>query len=583
MAINIILNKSRIMKLQITTSKNSKSLYVTKSFRENGKYSSKVIEKLGTYEELLKKLDGADPIEWAKEYIHKLNLQEKEERRDIYLKVNPIKKITKDSQVCYNCGYLFLQKIYTELGLDKICKDISIRHKFEFDLSDILSKLLYSRILFPASKLATCELSKNFIEQPTFDLQHVYRALNVLSDESDFIQSSLFKNSLKLGERKTGVIYYDCTNYFFEIEEADGIKQYGVSKEFRPNPIVQMGLFMDAEGLPLAFSINPGNTNEQVTMQPLEEKLSTKFGLSKFVVCTDAGLSSLENRKYNDVGERAFITTQSLKKVVGHIKDWALSPDKWGIIGDEKVYNINNLDPDIDYHDTTFYKERWMNENGLSQRIIVTYSIKYRDFVRAKRNNQIERAKSVIGSRPSKISLKTNSDYKRLIKQEHCTVDGEIAQINTCSLNLDKISDEERYDGFYAMSTNLEDNVLKIIEINKRRWEIEESFRIMKTEFKARPVYLQREDRIKAHFITCFLSLMIFRMLEKRMDYKYTCEKLIDTIANMNLYKVLGEGYIPTYIRTEITDDLHTKFNFRLDNQIIVSQKMKKIMAMTKK
>lgn len=571
------------MKLQITTSKNSKSLYVTKSFRENGKYSSKVIEKLGTYDELLKKLDGQDPIAWAKEYIKELNEQEKEEQRDVCIRVNPIKRIAKDTQASYNGGYLFLQKIYNELGLDKICKSISARHKFEYNLNDILSKLLYGRILFPASKLATCELSNNFIEQPKFELQHVYRALNILSKESDFIQSALFKNSLKLGERKTGVIYYDCTNYFFEIEKSDGIKQYGVSKEFRPNPIVQMGLFMDAEGLPLAFSINPGNTNEQVTMRPLEDKLSTKFGLSKFVVCTDAGLSSLENRKYNDVGERAFITTQSLKKVAGHIKEWALSSDNWRIIGDDKVYNISELSSEIDYWDTTFYKERWMNENGLSQRIIVTYSIKYKEFVRAKRDAQIERARMAIDLGSAKINTKKGTDYKRFVKQEYCTTDGELAQINVCSLNADKINQEEQYDGLYAVTTNLEDKVHKIIEINKRRWEIEESFRIMKTEFKARPVYLQREDRIKAHFITCFLSLMIFRMLEKRVENKYTCEKLIDTIANMNLYKVSGEGYIPTYTRTAITDDLHAKFNFRLDHQIISSQKMKKIISQTKK
>ena len=383
-------------------------------------------------------------------------------------------------------------------------------------------------------------------------------------------------------ERRTGVVYYDCTNYFFETEEAEGLKQYGVSKEHRPSPIVQMGLFMDADGIPLAFDINPGNTNEQTTLRPLQKKLQDNFELSKMVVCTDAGLSSLENRKYNNVGSRGFITTQSIKMLKGHLKEWALSPEGWSIFGSENTYNIEDLDENIDYSNTTFYKERWMNENGLEQRIIVTFSLKYLNFTRRKRDNQIERAVNKIENNPSKINSKRNTDYKRFIEQTNCTEEGEVASINSYSINKQRIAEEEQYDGFYAVCTNLEDDARDIVKINHRRWEIEESFRIMKSEFKARPVYLKRDDRIKAHFLICFLSLIIFRILEKKTNNMYSPHKLTTTLAEMNFINIPSDGFIPAYTRSKITDDLHRIFDFRTDYQIIPKRSMNEIISYTK-
>ena len=301
------------MRLSISKSKNSTSLYVIKSTYKNGVHSSEVVEKLGTVKELEKKLNGQDPIEWAKKYIEELNQKEKEEKREVLVRYSPVKVIPKGEQHSFNGGYLFLQKIYHELGLNKLCKEISRRYKFTFNLDSILSRLLYARIIYPSSKLATSQLSKKFIEQPDFELQHIYRALEVLAKETDLIQSYIYNNSLKVAKRNTGVLYYDCTNYFFEIEQEAGLKQYGVSKEHKPNPIVQMGLFMDGDGIPLAFCINKGNTNEQLTLRPLEEKILSDFNLSNFVVCTDAGLASEVNRKFNNKGKRAFITTQSIK------------------------------------------------------------------------------------------------------------------------------------------------------------------------------------------------------------------------------------------------------------------------------
>lgn len=570
------------MRLGMSKSQNSTSLYVIKSTYENKKHSSKIVEKLGTYDELIKRLNGQDPIEWAKEYVEELNKKEKELKREVLVKYSPAKQITKDEQHFFNGGYLFLQQIYHSLGLHKICRVISNRHKFSYNLDSILSRLIYGRIIFPSSKLATCELSKNFIEQPDFEIQHIYRALEVLSQETDYIQSELYKNSLDICDRDKGILYYDCTNYFFEIEQEEGLKQYGVSKEHRPNPIVQMGLFMDSDGIPLAFCINKGNSNEQTTLKPLEQKILSDFGLSKFIVCTDAGLASTANRKFNNIQERAFITTQSIKKLKAHLKDWVLDTKEWYISGSNKVYDITKLDEKADM-DKIFYKQRWINEDGLEQNLVVTFSLKYQKYQQTIRNRQIERAQKVINTNPKKLKKCNSNDYKRFISKSCCTTDGELADKELYSIDTNLIEQEAAYDGFYAVCTNLEDDASAIIKVNRRRWEIEESFRIMKSEFKARPVYLQRDDRIKAHFTTCFISLMIYRLLEKKLSEKYTCDEIISGIRNMNFYEVNGEGYIPTYTRTDFTDALHDSFGFRTDYQIVNMKQMKKIFRDTKK
>ncbi|MDD4264658.1 MAG: IS1634 family transposase [Firmicutes bacterium] len=569
------------MRLSISRSKNSTSLYVIKSTYENGVHSSKIVEKLGTVDELSKKLNGQDPIEWAKKYIEELNRKEKEKKLDVIVKYSTSKIIPKNEQRSFNGGYLFLQKIYHELEIHKICKKLSTKYKYDFDLNSILSRLLYARIIFPASKLATLQLSKQFIEQPNFELQHIYRALEIIAKETDFIQSSLYNNSLKTTKRNTGVLYYDCTNYFFEIEQEEGLKQYGPSKEHRPNPIVQMGLFMDGDGIPLAFNINKGNTNEQLTLKPLEKKILSDFNLSKFIVCTDAGLASKTNREFNNEEDRAFITTQSIKKLKKHLMKWALDPTGWKLVCGEKNYDISKLDEDYD-KEKIFYKERWIKEDGLEQKLIVTYSLKYRNYQRQIRNSQIERAQKTIDSNPGKSKKCNPNDYKRFIEINCCTKDGELADNKVYSISTELIAKEEKFDGFYAVCTNLEDEATAIIKVNQNRWEIEECFRIMKSEFKARPVYLSRDDRIEAHFTTCFIALILYRFLEKKLGSKYTCSEIINGLKNMNFYEVKGEGYVPNYTRTDFTDDLHEAFSFRTDYQIVSTSQMKKILKSTK-
>ena len=567
------------MRLSITHTKNNTYFYMIKSYRENGKNKTKIIERLGELKEVEQKANGEDPIIWAKKYIEKRNQEEKQNKGVYFEKL--VEGIPLDeSQKTFNIGYLFLQNIYYSLGLDKVCKNISEKYRIKYDLNSILSNLIYTRIIEPSSKLSSFEASKKFIEQPNYELHDIYRALEVISKETEFIEAEVYKNSLSVVNRNTKILYYDCTNYFFEIEQAEGLKQYGISKENRPNPITQMGLFMDGDGFPLAFNVNSGNTNEQTTLKPLEKQIIKDFELSKFVVCTDAGLASNENRKFNNIQNRSYIVTQSLKKIKGHLKDWALSPEDWNTINSNKKINLNDVDKSGE-NEEIYYKERWINENGLEQRLIVSYSPKYAEYQKSVRNRQVERAQNLINN-PTKISKNRQDDPKRFIKSASVTNDGEIASKKVFSLNTTAIEKEEEFDGFYAVCTTLEDDISEIIKINKRRWEIEESFRILKTDFKARPVYLKRDDRIKAHFTTCFLSLLIYRILEHKLSEKYSTNEIIKNLQDMNSLKINGIGYKQIYSKSEITTDLNDKFKLNIDQNFISLQNMKKILKESK-
>ena len=567
--------------------------YVQKSYRkENGRPATKNYERLGTIEELRVRFGEEDPIGGAKKYIAELTVKEKEANKKVVVEYDPRTFIPKGEQRSYNGGYLFLQKIYYELGLDYICKKIAKKHKLvKYDLNGILSMLVYTRILYPGSKRSSLEDAKKFFEEPDCTLEQVYRALSLLATEFNEIQAEVYKRSLKLGKRNTGVVYYDLTNYFFEWEEEGGLVQFGHCKEGRPLPIVQMGLFMDRDGFPLAMCIEPGNTAETSTLKPMEQILRDKFGLSKLVVCTDGGLSSYENRKNDSVGERSFITVQSLKKLKKYLQEWALDSKGWHIDGSGEEYDISTLDA-AEYYETLFYKERWdptpmSTGETLEQRIIVTFSFKYQEYLAYVRERQVTRAAALLAKGQGATSRrKSPNDAKRFIKAEHITPDGELAQIESYSLNQEMIDQEARFDGFYALCTDLEDPAPEIIRLNGGRWIIENGFRIMKTDFDARPVYVRRDDRIKAHFLTCFLALLIYKYLEKKVNRggkHFTTDEIVDTLRSMDFLSVAGEGYIPTYTRTDLTNNLHGSAGFRTDTQIVTKQKMRSIIAQTKK
>lgn len=581
------------MTLQLKKSGSHTYLYAIKSFRkEDGRCTTKVVEKFGTVEELREKLGGEDPIEWARARVAEMTAAEKEESQNVVVEYNPKAYIQKGEQRSYNGGYLFLQKIYHELGLDYICKKIAKKHKLlKYDLNGILSMLVYTRILYPGSKRSSLEDAGKFFEQPECTLEQVYRALSLLAEEFNEIQADVYKRSLKLGKRNTQVVYYDLTNYFFECEEEGGLVQFGHCKEGRPLPIVQMGLFTDHDGFPLAMCIEPGNKAETGTLKPMEQILKDKFGLSKLVVCTDGGLSSYENRKNDSAGDRSFVTVQSLKKLKGYLQEWALDCKGWRTAGSDREYDIGTLDSS-EHCETLFYKERWdptkmSTGETLEQRIIVTFSFKYKAYLSYVRERQVSRAVALLQKGQGVTSgRKSPNDAKRFIKAEHCTADGELAQIESHSLNQEMIDQEARFDGFYALCTDLWDPAPDIIRLNGGRWIIENGFRIMKTDFDARPVYVRRDDRIKAHFLTCFLALLIYKYLEKKVNRggrHFTTEEMVGTLRSMDFLGIAGEGYVPAYTRTDLTNHLHGSAGFRTDTQIVTRQKMRGIIAQTKK
>lgn len=573
------------MRLQTQMTKNGRRFTVIKTvYDTKGVEHTVTVEKLGNEHDIRAKYN-CDPLVWAKEYVAKLNEEEKKTNAPVPISFSPKSLINKNQQNVYNIGYLFLQSLYYSLGLHNICKSIKTRHSFEYDLNNILSRLIYTRILSPCSKSATLNNAEKYLEQPKFDRHQIYNALDVLAEESDFIQEKLYSNSFALGKRHCGVIYYDCTNLFFDIDEQDedGLRKYGKSKENRPLPIVELGLFIDYDGIPLAMSVHPGNTNEQVTLKPLEEKLLSEYQMSQFVVCTDAGLASKANRKFNDLGNRAYIVTQSIKKLKADLKEWALDTQGWHRAGhpSPKSIDISKVDKDKDF-DTVFYKEQWIERGGLEEKIIVTFSFKYKEYQRNIRAGQVDRAIKAIDSGKAKRGTKNQNDYRRFIAKKNITADGEIAEKSALSLNTERIAEEEQYDGFYAVASNLDSDPLEIIKVNKMRWQIEECFRVVKLEFKARPIYVRLENRIKAHLLTCYIALVLYKYLDKVTEHRYSCEQLFETLKEMNMLELVGKGYVPAYKRTEITDMLHEIFSFRTDYEIIKKDNMKKILKHTK-
>ena len=575
------------MYVSITGNKGNQDVYIKQSYRkDNGKTSSRIYKKLGKYNTLLEQFSGNEKelMDWAKKEAEKETLAYNQQKEKVSLSLSPLARIPLDEERVFNIGYLFLQKICSELRMDNICRNIRNHHKFSYDFQAILTDLIYTRILAPSSKLSSYKYCHSLLEPPKYSLQDLYRALSVLAEESDFIQEELYKNSNFIHPRNSRILYYDCTNYYFEIEAEDGIKKYGKSKEHRPNPIITMGLFMDADGIPLAFDIFPGNQNEQLTLKPIEKKVIKDFNCSEFIFCSDAGLGGKSNRFLNSFGNRSYVITYSLKKMKKEERELALLPTQFKVPGSNKLIDLRTLDEsDPKVYNTIYYKEYPLVTGDMDETVIITYSPKYKAYQSKIRNAQIDRAKKMIQSSDKTRKGKGSNDPARFIQRTSVTEDGEIAQKNIYQLDEAKILEESMYDGFYAVVTNLEGDIREIININKQRWEIEENFRIMKSEFEARPVFVRREDRIKAHFLTCFISLLVYRLLEKKLGEEFTCSQILETLRNMNVTLVSKDsGDIPSYKRTKITDKLHSSFGFRTDYEFIRKSTMRTIIKETK-
>lgn len=590
------------MRLSFSRSQRPHTIYVLKSFRDKtGKSTTKRVETLGSEEEIEKKYGCSDGLQWAKDYVERLNAEEKAGKERIRIDFSASERIRIGEQVTYDCGDLMLLPLYNGLGLPEKCKEIVSGTKVKYNLNEILETLVMLRILAPCSKLSSYNLGKKRMRKMGSDIEDIYRALTLLAAHIDDIQATVWENSRKIIKRDTRVIFYDCTNYYFEIEDNDpegidprhpkrpeGIRRRGKSKEHRPNPIVQMGLLMDADGIPLSFIIFAGNESEQPSLKKIEEMIADKFGLNEFIISTDAGLSSEDNRRYNTTEGREYIAVQSLPKLSGDDQKMALDPHGWHVAfrsgdlgpvnpGDpaQDTFNLDEIDLEKEKH-TRFYKEIIVDKyidgrrsTARPERIIVTYSHDFALYLKHKRSEKLPAAEKIVKSKSTK-SRQSQHDPRNYVDTVYCTADGEVAGHVTMSINWDKVEQEEKFDGFYAYGTSLDDDAVDVLRARSFHHEIEHLFRTTKSFLDSRPVYLQRSDRIRAHFLICFIAMVILKMLQKQLDMpEVSIDRLIATLRGFKLGNIRGAGYIPLFERDEITDRLQLINGICVDTQII--------------
>lgn len=618
------------MKLWYDKKSKDPTYFIQRGIRNGKKTTTKNVVRIGKHSELLK--TTADPLAYALDEVKRYN-EELKNNKSVALdfKFDFNEKITYQDDLVsksklLNIGYFFLQQIYHDLKIGAFFKNIIKDTRIQFDPNLVNRFLTYSRILNPDSKLGTHQNLVSFYEQPTFGYEHILRTLDIMYDYYDEYISHLYDASTKLIKRDTSVCFFDCSNYYFEIESNDedyidpvtgevtkGLRKYGVSKEHRPNPIVQMGLFMDKDGIPLSMCITSGSDNEQTTAIPLEQKLITMFKGKKFIYCADAGLGSLNIRNFNSMGGRAFIVTQSIKMLSNTLKEAIFSDIDYRLLSNDKPATIQQMKDfdrfdkvNAELYDDRIYKiipadkafdlglyEEKACKNGtikkvkskavVPQKIIVSFSRKMMEYQRFIRNRQIERAKKLLTKLDPETYKKGANDITRFIKRTTSTSSGETA-VDTYELNQEAINEEEKYDGFYAVATNLEDSAKYILEISSNRYKIEDCFRIMKTNFSARPVFHQNRERIVAHFMVCYTALLIYRILEKKLDMygtHFTVENVIETLNNMQVANLEDVCYMSTYDNSQVLTSLNAIFNLELDKKYYqpkdLNKKIKKI------
>ena len=551
------------MKLYFDKRLKDPTYYGQQGFRNGKKVTSKNIIKFGKHSELLKITD--DPEAYVREEIRKWNEEYRSGKVEYTLSADFNQRVphTNDpasSSTWLNIGYFFLQELMKGLRLRDFFHQKTKDRKITFDCYTISRFLTYARILDPLSKHATWHKLDTYYEQPDFDYQHILRFMDLLEENHDDYLAWLFRQSNTIVKRDTSVLYYDCSNFYFESEQPDedvvdevtgeimkGMRQYGFSKEHRPNPIVEMGLFMDSRGIPITMCLHPGNTSEQLTAIPLEKEVMKMLLDAKFIYCADAGLGSYNIRKFNSMGGRTFIVTQSIKKMSGVLKQSVFNDYDYRLLSNDKpvtiagmksfdrfeeenlklyndfAYKVVDADKVLDlglYEDVTLKNGRTMKRKAkgvLKQRIIITFSRKVMEYQRSVRSRQIERAKKLLELKDPEEIKKGPNDVKRFLKRTAKTKSGETAVVEYI-LDQDKIAEEEKYDGYYAVATNLQDHAKDILAVSNKRYQIEECFRIMKTNFDGRPVNHRLQERIKAHFLICYTALLVYRLLEARLD-----------------------------------------------------------------
>ena len=620
------------MKLYYDKKSKDPTYFIQKGYRNGKKTTTKNIARIGKHSELLKITD--DPLAYAKEQVARYNEEEKKNNRismEVTIDFNEKIKICSDpvsSSTNRNIGYFFLQQLYRRLDIGSFFKKVTDGSKITFDPDLVNRFLTFSRILEPDSKLGTFSHLDHYYEQPRFGYVHILRTMDIMQEHYDEYISHLFDKSSSIVRRNTSVCYYDCTNYYFEIESPDddyvdevtgefikGLRKYGLSKQHQPAPLVEMGLFMDADGIPLSMCIAPGSDNEQTTAIPLEKKLSEMFRGKKFIYCADAGLGSLNIRNFNSMGGRAFIVTQSIKKLSGTLQEAVFNDCDYRLLSSDEAVSIKDMksfdktDPsnkalylDKAYKiipadkvvDLGFYEEKLL-KNGrrrkvkskavLPQKVIVTFSRKMLEYQRCIRNRQIERAKKLLKNLDPETYKKGPNDVTRFIKRTSSTKSGQDVT-DLYEIDQSAIDEEEKYDGYYAVATNLDDSAEDIIRISSQRYKIEDCFRIMKTNFSARPVYHQKRERIIAHFMICYTALLIYRLLEKELDRQgthFSVENIVETLKNMEVANIEDICYMSTYTCSQICTALNAISGLGLDKKYYqpkeLNKKLKKILG----
>lgn len=607
------------MKLYYDKRLKDPTYYIQQGFRNGKKTTTKNIKRLGKHSELLLITD--DPLEYAKNEVKKMNEEYRSGRSEFIVTMDFNERIPSTDSPCsnstsLNIGYLYLKDIYAKLNLSDFFKSVSSDRKITYDCNKICQFLTYARILDPASKYGTYDKLDTYYEKPQVEYQHMIRFLDILDRNSDQYLKHLFDNSENIVKRDTSVMYYDCTNYFFETEKPDeeivdevtgeiilGLRQFGISKENKTSPIVEMGLIMDSRGIPISMCIHPGNTNEQLTAVPLEKEVIKMTGNKKFIYCADAGLGSYNIRKFNDMGGRAYIVTQSVKKLGQEIKDIVFNDSNYRLLSNDDAITLkemrtfnkkdaNNLSLYNDFAykvipantpmDTGLYEEK-VYKNGrtkkvktkgtLHQYIIVTFSRKMMEYQRTIRERQLERAKKLLRLKDPEKIKKGPNDIRRFLKNTSSDTANYV-------LDMDKIHEEEKYDGFYAVATNLDDSAKDILAVAQNRYKIEDCFRIMKTNFDARPVFLRKPERIRAHFLICYTALLIYRLMECKLDDNLThvtTSNLIKTLRNMNVVNMDDMYYKSIYSGSQALDALEKCFELQLNRKYYKPSDLNKI------
>lgn len=607
------------MKLYYDKRLKDPTYYIQQGFRNGKKTTTKNIKRLGKHSELLLITD--DPLEYAKNEVKKMNEEYRSGRSEFIVTMDFNERIPSTDSPCsnstsLNIGYLYLKDIYAKLNLSDFFKSVSSDRKITYDCNKICQFLTYARILDPASKYGTYDKLDTYYEKPQVEYQHMIRFLDILDRNSDQYLKHLFDNSKNIVKRDTSVMYYDCTNYFFETEKPDeeivdevtgeiilGLRQFGISKENKTSPIVEMGLIMDSRGIPISMCIHPGNTNEQLTAVPLEKEVIKMTGNKKFIYCADAGLGSYNIRKFNDMGGRAYIVTQSIKKLGQEIKDIVFNDSNYRLLSNNDAITLkemrtfnkkdaNNLSLYNDFAykvipantamDTGLYEEK-VYKNGrtkkvkakgtLHQYIIVTFSRKMMEYQRTIRERQLERAKKLLRLKDPEKIKKGPNDIRRFLKNTSSDTANYV-------LDMDKIHEEEKYDGFYAVATNLDDSAKDILAVAQNRYKIEDCFRIMKTNFDARPVFLRKPERIRAHFLICYTALLIYRLMECKLDDNLThvtTSNLIKTLRNMNVVNMDDMYYKSIYSGSQALDALERCFELQLNRKYYRPSDLNKI------